>query len=459
MLHTQFTPAMIFADLTHYPAPPSNAGTDFSSSSADECLSAVLSSPSISPFDELSPYPAPPSTASTDVSSCSASKSFAVMQPTNALAVTIPPRDVALFDLSRFSAAPSSDGSEASFSSFSTTSPAMALYSPHPMPPSSSGCLYEAAMSQAIAPQSTFPAQFNYRAAYPGMLPVNHEAPQPHMIASQAQAFFNPAPMAPQQKLQAACVPSSSFDFSIPLQSNIIDIHTHVESSPLPAPPLAPTSSFLSSFMPAPFANQIPGPEFITNFHRHSAPGPLGMFPYPAALTNNMPQLSRSKDVPEPTQDGLNLYDATGIRDSGLLFASNGRILLACSFCKLRKLRCNGGAPGCSQCAKRGLCCSYPTTIRRRGKAKRKASGDLQSQDGDADEDEDEREGSAGPEDETSPSSVPSSSYQADENSRSASEEPDLERSRKRKGTSFGSESLLAPAFKKRSQSCHGTAA
>jgi hypothetical protein len=53
------------------------------------------------------------------------------------------------------------------------------------------------------------------------------------------------------------------------------------------------------------------------------------------------------------------------------LFAPNGRILLACAFCKARKLRCDGAGPKCSQCKKRGMECQYPTTVRRRGKAKK----------------------------------------------------------------------------------------
>ncbi|CAD6924293.1 unnamed protein product [Tilletia controversa] len=439
---------MIFADLAHYPAPPSNAGTEYSSSSADDCLSAVLSSPCASTFDELSPYPAPPSTASTDGSSCAVSSSFALTQAANTLTVTIPPRDAAIFDLGQFPAPPLSAGTDSSLSSFATQGPAMSLYSSQTLPPSSSGCLYEAAMSQAVAPQTTFPAHFNFRASYPGALPMS-EVSQPQFVAS--TPFHSREPVNSQSK-QYGGYPTSTFDFSIPASPATTHFHipTPAESLPAPIPQLPPVSNFMGSFMMGafPFSNPIPGPEFLNHVHRHSVPRPSFLhFSAGPPMHNGMPPLSRAKD--EQEAPGLNLYDATGIRDSGLLFASNGRILLACNFCKARKLRCNGGAPGCSQCAKRGLCCSYPSTIRRRGKAKRKMGGDSVSQDGDEPEGLEEEEADL--------TAAIEFLYKVDSASRAASEEPDLERSRKRKGTSFGSESLLAPAYKKRSQSCHGT--
>ncbi|KAK0540818.1 hypothetical protein OC842_000271 [Tilletia horrida] len=475
----QYTPAMIFVDLAQYPSPPSTA-------SAEDCLSAVLSSPSISGFDELSPYPAPPSTASIEVSarghpiattsaSASSSPSAALSSclpapsASSGLTVNIPaPGSLNFFDMAaQYPTAPPSAGTDASYSSFSTASPALPMYSVHPPLPAS-GCLYEAAaMAQAISPQSTYPAQFTFRAPYPAMLPINNAE----------HAFFPHGLPTPIAEHGYSAKPVSSFQFNTPSAPQpAVDLGTPELSEALPISQPAPISSFVTGAMHShPFATSpIPTPEFLAHIPRGSAP--MMPFPTPAALATLPPSLVRPvKEEPQQLQlqsqsqqqqqqqqqqlsADLNLYDASNIRNSGVLFASNGRILLACSFCKLRKLRCNGGTPGCSQCTKRGLCCSYPTTIRRRGKAKRKT---VSSTDGSSSKDASSpaKEGDQDDEDEEDDVlDYSSSSVAAGKgNSRSASEEPDVERSRKRKGTAFGSEPLLAPAFKKRSQSCHGT--
>ncbi|KAK0552088.1 hypothetical protein OC846_003053 [Tilletia horrida] len=503
----QFTPAMIFAELTHYPTPPSTSSTEFSLATSDDCLSAVLSSPAMSTFDDISPHPAAPlsvasadSPASTLISStlvdsmsssiqsahsslttsttqgstspaCLAT-SLVTLPPITNLTVDIPTAEPALFDMSQFPATPLSAGTDGSFSSFTTASPAMPLYGAHMMPPSASGCLYEAAMTQtAVATQTGFPAHLNFRASYPAaslqISDLSSQQPQ------QALAYFNGA-AAERADISSGMYPSSGpTTYGMPSPADLIQMPSTMMSS------FAPMSKpAISSFLGGPAGhmggNQIPHPEFLNHLPRHSFSTSAYPQPHFSPIMPSLPQLPRSRN---PSSDSLNLYDASGIRNSGILFAPNGRILLACSFCKLRKLRCNGGTPGCSQCAKRGLCCQYPTTIRRRGKAKRKMESDaaaaadgiqvkkeaeddtINYDDDDDDDDEDDTESLS--------ASSPASSSLAHKDgkgnasvsqSRAASEEPDRERSRKRKGESFGSEPLLTPAFKKRSQSCHGSA-
>ncbi|KAJ9114258.1 hypothetical protein QFC22_005710 [Naganishia vaughanmartiniae] len=48
------------------------------------------------------------------------------------------------------------------------------------------------------------------------------------------------------------------------------------------------------------------------------------------------------------------------------------KAVLACHFCRGRKLKCDGTRPTCAHCDKRGLECSYDEKIRRRGPGKRK---------------------------------------------------------------------------------------
>ncbi|KAL1410987.1 hypothetical protein Q8F55_001930 [Vanrija albida] len=47
------------------------------------------------------------------------------------------------------------------------------------------------------------------------------------------------------------------------------------------------------------------------------------------------------------------------------------KLVLACHFCRGRKLKCDGGRPTCTHCAKRQLVCTYDEQVRRRGPGKR----------------------------------------------------------------------------------------
>ncbi|KAL9936019.1 hypothetical protein V8E36_004861 [Tilletia maclaganii] len=486
----QVTPAMIFGDRT-VSQPNALALASKKSVAADDCLSVILSSPALSAFDELSPYPAPPSTASTEASytACTVSPDQLAISaaassivPAN-LSVNIPApsSDAILFGFAGhhpYTMPPLSASTDASFASFSTSSPGMPLYSPHPVGPS--GCLYEAAMSQGTAaPQQqqnapAFPAQFNFRASYPGMPPQHFQAaPTPAMPS--ANTFYNNGEPHIPSVLTTPVVksePAASFVFSTPSASSSSSMTGPASSmgSATSCPPrISAISSFVGSAPYAPPLQNAPhpglstsgnGPHYVPQQSQPCQPGSDGgpqiQF---ASMFSSLPQLSRSKESSADEPAGLNLYDASGIRDSGILFAPNGRILLACSFCKLRKLRCNGGAPGCSQCIKRGLCCSYPTTIRRRGKAKTKGKK-LKSASSIAGESGCDSSSNAGSSlDDQAADEFHEFIYSIKQSaSRFASEEPEAERSRKRKCTAFEQESDMAPSLKKRSQSCHGTA-
>ncbi|KZV82271.1 hypothetical protein EXIGLDRAFT_778795 [Exidia glandulosa HHB12029] len=43
------------------------------------------------------------------------------------------------------------------------------------------------------------------------------------------------------------------------------------------------------------------------------------------------------------------------------------KILVACNFCRTRKLKCDGGRPACAQCVKRSNHCDYQPVLKRRG--------------------------------------------------------------------------------------------
>ncbi|BEJ12268.1 hypothetical protein CspHIS471_0207280 [Cutaneotrichosporon sp. HIS471] len=47
------------------------------------------------------------------------------------------------------------------------------------------------------------------------------------------------------------------------------------------------------------------------------------------------------------------------------------KLMLACHFCRGRKLKCDGSRPTCHHCAKRSLACTYDEQVRRRGPGKR----------------------------------------------------------------------------------------
>ncbi|SPQ25328.1 b165ec75-d9ef-49ad-af7f-f074c688d52e [Thermothielavioides terrestris] len=47
------------------------------------------------------------------------------------------------------------------------------------------------------------------------------------------------------------------------------------------------------------------------------------------------------------------------------------RIFIACTRCKVRKNRCDGGKPSCGNCLARGALCEYPTVRKTRGPGKK----------------------------------------------------------------------------------------
>nr|GAT60215.1 predicted protein [Mycena chlorophos] len=53
---------------------------------------------------------------------------------------------------------------------------------------------------------------------------------------------------------------------------------------------------------------------------------------------------------------------------------SSKKILIACDFCRRRKLRCDGNRPVCSNCRQRGTSCSYRDGPKRRGPGKAKGA-------------------------------------------------------------------------------------
>ncbi|KAI1793412.1 hypothetical protein LXA43DRAFT_885958, partial [Ganoderma leucocontextum] len=66
------------------------------------------------------------------------------------------------------------------------------------------------------------------------------------------------------------------------------------------------------------------------------------------------------------------------------------KTLIACHFCRARKLRCDGQKPGCANCLRRGNACTYEPEPRRRGPAKKnKNEGKGEDEDNDEDRDED----------------------------------------------------------------------
>lgn len=78
--------------------------------------------------------------------------------------------------------------------------------------------------------------------------------------------------------------------------------------------------------------------------------------------------------VPQATNgNGLNLADPNVGNGEvpGVPVEKPKKLVLACHFCRGRKLKCDGGRPTCGHCAKRSLTCTYDEQVRRRGPGKR----------------------------------------------------------------------------------------
>lgn len=96
------------------------------------------------------------------------------------------------------------------------------------------------------------------------------------------------------------------------------------------------------------------------------------------------------KSAKEPKENRIPIDQVRLVKPEG-----PRKAVLACHFCRGRKLRCDGAYP-CTHCARRSIDCSYDSTVRRRGpgknkktdeeKAAKKAAKQQQSHDGSGDD-------------------------------------------------------------------------
>ncbi|KAI5451725.1 hypothetical protein NCC49_001374 [Naganishia albida] len=102
----------------------------------------------------------------------------------------------------------------------------------------------------------------------------------------------------------------------------------------------------------------------------HSSRSPLPKFPDQLASSAREPSVLETKNMGNAVSSSPQQL-AGEVNETG----EDGepkKAVLACHFCRGRKLKCDGTRPTCSHCDKRGLTCSYDAQIRRRGPGKRK---------------------------------------------------------------------------------------
>ncbi|KAG0150926.1 hypothetical protein CROQUDRAFT_668265 [Cronartium quercuum f. sp. fusiforme G11] len=76
------------------------------------------------------------------------------------------------------------------------------------------------------------------------------------------------------------------------------------------------------------------------------------------------------------------LSDPPSAHPAGLTKKGKPRLprqLISCDFCRVRKLRCDGQAP-CGHCSRRSKDCNYQTSVRKRGKGRKKKESELETQ-------------------------------------------------------------------------------